>query len=212
MSDLYNFHSINKRIGVVPSIWKLVDSQIDERRKLELIQKVGFQILDVNIFDLARDLIGKIEYKRSISLEAAPKIFSCATFVRYLYAQLGIELPVYAVDQSKMGIEVSINLLRAGDLVFAKGRLPQYDFDPNTGIGHVGLLTDKGTVLHTTNLHINHAPGIGETSFEQFYKNKDYFQTARRILPEQGFYTLQMPNGMDILWSTDVQRKILQYI
>ena len=212
MPPEYNFHSINQRIGVVPNSWPLVPDTYSEKKRLELIRLAGFEIVQVNPIEMARRVVGKAGYKRIVSVSYAPEIFSCTSFVRWVYAQWGIELPVFAIDQSKCGIEVSIDNLMTGDLVFAKGRLPQYDLDPLQGVGHVGIITDRGTVLHTTNLHVDQPAGLAETSFQHFYKNEEYFRTARRILPLGGFYTLAIPKDMDILCSNDVQRKILQYL
>ena len=212
MEQLYNFHSINNRVGIVPSTWDLFEHNLSEAELVSLVEQAGFKIIAVDVIKIARDLIGKSKYRRVANLSEAPEVFSCTSFIRWLYAQLGIELYVFAIDESKQGIEVAIGNFQAGDLVFSKGRIGQYDNDPDLGVGHVGIVTEQGTVLHNTNLHVNNQPGIAEVSFETFYKNKDNFRGARRLLPEVGFYVLEIPQTTDILWSLDVKRKIMQFL
>lgn len=212
MEELYNFHSTNNRIGVVPSSWNLFQYSLTESEILSLLEKIGFKIIKVDIIQLGRDLIGKSSYKRIVSLTQAPTVISCSTFVRWLYAQVGVELKVFGIDQSKEGRKVELDNLRVGDLIFSRGRTPQYDDDPNLGVGHIGLITEKGTVLHNTNLHVNHEAGVAETPLEIFYKSQENYRGTRRLLPESGFYVLEIPQGMDILYSSDVKRKILQHL
>lgn len=211
MQQLYNFHAVGNRIGVVPSAWGL--SIENENQILELIKKAGFRFLSVNPYQLARNQRGKSIYKRQISLLEAPDIFNCTTFVRWIYAQMGIELNVYAIDESKQGISINITELMAGDLVFSKGRLPQYEDDISKGIGHAGVVTEQGTVLHVTNIDKAHYPDIiRETTLEIFYRSPDNYRGARRILPQSGFYVLEIPHGRDVLWSHDVRRMVMKYL
>jgi cell wall-associated NlpC family hydrolase len=57
--------------------------------------------------------------------------FDCSGFVKFVYAQLGIQLPHYAATQYATTMHVDPSQLQAGDLVF---------FEPRAdGPGHVGL-------------------------------------------------------------------------
>ncbi len=68
---------------------------------------------------------------------ASPSGFDCSGFVMYVYAQLGISLPHYAVAQYALGSAVSRDELQPGDLVF---------FD---GLGHVGIYIGGGQFIHS---------------------------------------------------------------
>jgi len=62
--------------------------------------------------------------------------FDCSGFVRFVYAQLGIDLPHYAASQYDVTRHVGTADLEPGDLVF---------FEPHSdGPGHVGIYTGDG--------------------------------------------------------------------
>jgi cell wall-associated NlpC family hydrolase len=62
--------------------------------------------------------------------------FDCSGFVRFVYAQLGIDLPHYAASQYDLTRHIPTSMLEPGDLVF---------FEPHSdGPGHVGIYTGDG--------------------------------------------------------------------
>jgi cell wall-associated NlpC family hydrolase len=62
--------------------------------------------------------------------------FDCSGFVKYVYAQLGIQLPHYAATQYATTMHIDPSQLEAGDLVF---------FEPRAdGPGHVGIYVGNG--------------------------------------------------------------------
>ncbi len=67
---------------------------------------------------------------------ASPAGFDCSGLVMYVYAQLGISLPHYTVDQWNATLPISTSDLAPGDLVF---------FD---GLGHVGIYIGGGQFIH----------------------------------------------------------------
>ncbi len=82
---------------------------------------------------LARRLLG-VPYR---SGGASPEQgFDCSGLVRYVYAQLGLELPHASQAQFRLGRTVARGGLAAGDLVF---------FD---GAGHVGIYLGDGRFVH----------------------------------------------------------------
>jgi cell wall-associated NlpC family hydrolase len=78
--------------------------------------------------------------------------FDCSGFVKYVYAQLGIQLPHYAASQYAETARVPLVQLEAGDLVF---------FEPRPdGPGHVGIYVGNGAFIE--------APRTGDVvKFEQ---------------------------------------------
>jgi hypothetical protein len=210
MYEQYNYHSINKRIAIVPSSWNL---SISEPEILELVEKAGFKVLDVDMFAIGRSVMKTAKFKRRTSLSAAPELFNCITYIRWMFSKIGIELVASAFEQSKFGTTVDVKQLRPGDLVFAKGAIPQYEDDINAGIGHIGVISDQNTVLHVSYLKSETGvPFARETTIGEFYISPENFRIAKRILPESGLYTLEIPEDMDIMWSSDVRRKLFQFM
>lgn len=66
-------------------------------------------------------------------------ILDCSSFTQYVYDKyFDIKLPRTTYQQFDKGKKVSVNKLKAGDLVFKNGR------------GHVGVYLGKGKVLHNS--------------------------------------------------------------
>ena len=72
-----------------------------------------------------------------------PGGFDCSGFVKYVYANFGIDLPRVTYEQMKVGVAVSTDDLQAGDLLFFRGG------------GHVGIYAGDGMYIH--------APRTGRT-------------------------------------------------
>jgi cell wall-associated NlpC family hydrolase len=67
--------------------------------------------------------------------------FDCSGLVQWSYKQIGIELPRTTAGQITVGVPVSVDDLRAGDLVFSRG------IEPNGAardLGHVALYAGGG--------------------------------------------------------------------
>lgn len=67
----------------------------------------------------------------------------CSGLTQQIYRMFGIELPRTTYEQIKVGSQVKMNELQAGDLVF---------FDTNTAVGgadHVGIYLGGGRMIHT---------------------------------------------------------------
>ena len=65
--------------------------------------------------------------------------FDCSGFVKYVYAQLGIQLPHYAASQYATTKHIDASQLQPGDLVF---------FEPRAdGPGHVGMYLGNDVVI-----------------------------------------------------------------
>ncbi|MEK0314336.1 C40 family peptidase [Cohnella sp. 56] len=101
--------------------------------------------------------------------------FDCSSFVRFLFAKKGIELPRTARDQAEQGRSVGRNDLQAGDLLFfyVPGR-----FKTDKTVGHVGIYMGGGNMIHSSP---KPEDGVQITDI-----NKEYWQEtflyAKRLL------------------------------
>ncbi|TAE93809.1 MAG: peptidoglycan endopeptidase [Runella slithyformis] len=65
------------------------------------------------------------------------KGFDCSGFVRHCFTTIGVRLPHSSAAQILEGIEVKINQVRPGDLLFFKGSNAK-----STRVGHVGMVVE----------------------------------------------------------------------
>ena len=65
----------------------------------------------------------------------------CSALVQKVYGSFNVKLPRVARDQSKVGVEVDINELVEGDLVF---------FHTNRSFGHVGIYIGNNEFIHAS--------------------------------------------------------------
>ena len=72
-----------------------------------------------------------------------PGGFDCSGFVHFLYAQAGIALPRTAEAQSRVGRELRVRDIAAGDLVFFRTERRR--------VSHVGIATGDGRFIHAPN-------------------------------------------------------------
>ncbi len=151
---------------------------IGNQQALEILRDMGFVRIRPNGTVLARSLVGKSEYRRGARPEQAPNIVDCSSMVKWIYGQMGIWLPRYTIDQRESGRVVSRP--READLVFNSGWRSYYWNDPSDGVGHVGIVSDSGTVIHAANRKL----GVIESPWEQFFSKKEKFRGLRRFLPQ----------------------------
>jgi len=100
--------------------------------------------------------------------------FDCSHFVAYGFGKLGVSIPASSAGLSQTGIEVSLNEVKKGDLMFFKGRNIN-----SPKIGHVALVIDvqPGSIkiIHSTHRGVV----IDEYTTMTYYKAR--FLQARRI-------------------------------
>ncbi len=102
---------------------------------------------------------------------SSPSGFDCSGFVMYVFKQkLGISLDHSSRAMSLVGSEVSVNELKAGDLVF-------FSTYSTSGVGHVGIYISDGNFIHASS-------GKGRVCIsnlsEDYYAK--HYKWARRIL------------------------------
>lgn len=178
---------------------------IPDNEVLEILHKKGFSAIDVDLASLIREQIGST-YRRGARLFEAPEVFDCSSFTKWVYAQLGIWLPRRSIQQRTFGEEVSIEDAKAGDLIFKSGWIDYYDTDPSDGVGHVGIHTGEGTVVHAANRKL----GVIESPDDRFTR-EDKFRGVRRLIPRhKRIFFLETPREREVEVSDDVRWIVLQ--
>lgn len=196
------YHAVGNRCAVDFSEFRLL---ISAEQSLEILQKKGFSKIDVDVVLLARSFMGIAEYRRSARLQEAPGIFDCSSFVKWLYGQKGIWLPRRSVQQREFGSLVNFCDIKAGDVVFVSGLIDYYVSDPFDGVGHVGIATESGTVIHAA----SRKAGIIESPYSDFVK-KGLRGIRRMVTDKRTFYTFETPIEREVECSDDIYWIILQ--
>lgn len=181
---------------------------ISEEKSLAILENIGFKKTDVDIISLARECVGKATYRRGAGIKDAPAVFNCASFPKWVYSLIGIWLPKFTIQQREMGESVSIDTIKAGDLLFFKGN--KYNFIDNEfdDVGHVAIATGEGSIIHCIYRKIG--KGVFEHSVSSFVNNEN-FRGARRIIPDfRKIITLTMPSDAEVETSDDIKWIILQ--
>ncbi|MFA6524435.1 MAG: NlpC/P60 family protein [Candidatus Paceibacterota bacterium] len=179
---------------------------ISHKEALEILNRKGFEKIEVDILELAKQCVGKSQYRRGVRIFEAPAVLDCSSFMKYLYAQRGIWLPRRSIQQRELGEIVDIKEIMAGDLVFISGYIDYYISNPVDGVGHVGIATENKTVIHAANKE----NGVIETSLSKFI-NEINFRGIRRYVPKSvEVLTFKIPINIDIETSDDLKWIILQ--
>ncbi|MCX7910187.1 MAG: C40 family peptidase [Endomicrobia bacterium] len=108
------------------------------------------------------------------------KGIDCSYFVKYIFSRIGIELPRTSKEQFKVGIEISKDELRCGDLVFfkktkykkVKGKIKKYEY-----INHVGIYLKDNEFIHAA----RGCKRVTISSLCEPYYSK-HFAGARRVI------------------------------
>ncbi|OIQ50535.1 Murein DD-endopeptidase MepH precursor [Pseudodesulfovibrio hydrargyri] len=121
----------------------------------------------VKVIRLARSLVGT-PYKWG---GYSPKTgFDCSGFIWYVYHQNGVDLPRLSWQQLGSGRPVQRADIRPGDLVF-------HQVDKNGKSLHVGIVTERGTFVHS--------PSSGSRVMESSLNSpfwEEHYLSARRVL------------------------------
>lgn len=181
-------------------------------KALAILARKGFTVVEVDMVALARRCIGISRYRRGARLAEAPTVVDCSSFVKWLYAQRGIWLPRLAVQQREYGGWMSMvsvdqpNQLMVGDLVFVFTLFGFHRDNPADGVSHVGIYTDKDTVIHAQ----KSSGRVIETSLDEFIGGTQV-RGARRYIPQDAeVITLQIPVDVEVETADDIRWIILQ--
>lgn len=197
------YRACNNRCAVILND---LDLPIPREQILEILHRKGFELLNVDIITLARERIGKSQYRRGARMWEAPEIFDCSSFVKWLYARRGIWLPRRGIQQRQLGETINQQDLIAGDAVFTSGRINYHYGCPENGVGHVGITTDRETMIHAA----RKGAGVTETPLAEFIGNNK-FRGARRYIPRgEEVLTFETPLHWEIETADDFRWIVLQ--
>jgi len=101
--------------------------------------------------------------------------FDCSGFVRFVYAHFGLNLPHSSYADFGLGVSVSRQSLRPGDLVF---------FD---GVGHVGMYVGNGRFIHAPHT----GTSVQVTSLSDPWYRASY-DGARRLSTRFAFHRVRV--------------------
>lgn len=198
------YRAVGKRCAVNLESLNL---QMSEQAALVQLAMKEIGAVEVHLVELARRCIGVSRYRRGARAHKAPAVVDCSSLTKWLYGQRGIWLPRRSIQQRDMGEVVHPGDIEAGDLIFVSGAINYYDTDPADGVGHVGIATGKGSVIHAA----DSKAGVIESPFSKFAAGTK-FRGARRYIPrDKSIITLQFPQHRDVECSSDVRWIILQH-
>lgn len=184
-----NFMAVGNRCALDIGALELTMSDAEA---LYILGKLGFAFEYVDVVALARSRVYAATYQRGVKMELTPHVFDCSSLVKWVYGQKWIWLPRHSISQaSYIPCEVSIAEAQCGDLLFTSGRQNYYWTDPALGIGHVGIMTERNTVIHAAST----IRGIVEDSIEDFLESCP-LRTVRRVSPQLSF-VLTVISGED---------------
>jgi cell wall-associated NlpC family hydrolase len=127
------------------------------------------------VVDFAKTLIG-VPYKYA---STDPKSgFDCSGFITYVFTHFNIIVPRSSIDFTSVGIEISADNAKAGDLILFTGTDSTEKF-----VGHMGLIVSNQNkqleFIHSTS---GKKYGVTITPLNDYYKSR-YVKTIR-IFPE----------------------------
>ena len=181
---------------------------ISHEETLIILNHKGFVLVEVDIIALARQCIGISQYRRGARPSEAPLVVDCSSFIKWLYAQRGIWLPRRSIQQRELGEVVNLDELVAGDAVFISGRIDYYHDDPANGVGHVGIATGYGTVVHAADRKVN----VVESPLDKFV-GETKFRGARRYISQNvEVLTFETPLNREVEVADDIKWIMLQQL
>lgn len=174
---------------------------------ISALNERDFRIIKVDLVKIARSCIGKAAYKLGATQEQAPKIFDCSSFTKWIYGHAGINLRRRTIQQFEQSAPIHSQNISAGDLVFKSGqRHNWFRTDPKINMGHVGIATGEGTIVHAA----NHGRGVTECPIEEFLDPKEFRGVGRIITDPKNTFTFETPPNREIESSDDFFWVIVQ--
>ncbi len=179
---------------------------ISREETLQILCRKGFEFVNVDVIELARECVANSKYSRGARLKDAPSTVDCSSLIKWLYGMRGIWLPRRSIQQRELGESVDLDYLCSGDVVFVSGWIDYYNNDPNDGVGHVGIATGEGSVIHAGGKDV----GVIESSIKNFV-GETKFRGIRRYIPKNSeVLTLITPPNREIEMSDDIRWVVLQ--
>ncbi len=179
---------------------------ISKEKIFSILASKNFKVIEIDIVTIARNCVGTSQYRRGARLSEAPATFDCSSFIKWLYGQCGIWLPRRSIQQMELGENIELSQIISGDVVFVSGFINYYLDDPALGVGHVGIATGHGTVIHAGNSRV----GVIESSLGVFV-GSGKFRGVRRYIPRHHEITIfETPTDREVEVADDIKWIVLQ--
>ncbi|MBI4692254.1 MAG: C40 family peptidase [Candidatus Terrybacteria bacterium] len=162
--DFYPKKPNSYKIGLHPKdVSKLLGIEISEKGVVDILSRLGFKIKEINpiknVLKLAKSLIGKpYKYGASVTFDA-PESFDCSSFVSYVFAHSGIQIPRMSIDQYFFGKPVDMKDIKPGDVIFSNSKNGKIHYESKDfmkglkvkdGVDHCGIYLGSGKIIHAT--------------------------------------------------------------
>ncbi len=197
------YRAVGKRCAVR---FASLNLPIKDSEALDILIQKGFKQLNVDAIEIARLCITSSRYRRGAAAREGPLIVDCSGFIKWLHAMRGIWLPRRSIQQREMGVNVELDQVQAGDVIFTSGAIDYYWSDKTDGVGHVGIATGEGSVIHAANSKVN----VIESPIDEFV-SPPKFRGARRFgVAHVDVVTLEVPESRDVEIDDDLRWIILQ--
>lgn len=130
------------------------------------------------IVQTARTFVGKTRYCFFQEACQPPESTNCFIFTSFVFHQHSIALPQDLLGQLYAGNPVALAEHSPGDLIFTQGRWRGYQDAGRAQqkVGHVGIVTERATVIHAS----WQLGRVAEDSLEKFLGSK--FRGIYRVL------------------------------
>ncbi len=192
--------------------FNILETLCSKEQAMEILKiKLRCKIFRVDLITLARAFKGMSRYEYGADPNMAPYTTDCSSFVQFLYGQFGFHIPRISKHQFDFLPFTVTNhdALKAGDLIFTTSTV-NWGEDPDTAIGHVGIVTGEGTVIHSQQ---HKKPfGIVEDPLDRFTEN---LRGIGRLVPHiEDYHTIVSPDPNHPLfgYSQEVESYLQRYI
>ncbi|MAF81093.1 hypothetical protein CL628_03730 [bacterium] len=130
----------------------------------------------------ARSYVGVASYEFRNEVSLPPLLVNCHTYLWWVYQSLGIYMPWHFLEQLQWGRLVPPRKAQPGDFVYRPGQQWNLQVADESGhtyrVGHVGLLTECGTVIHAS----QPAGTVIEVPTKRFFDTSPYHAFCRMPL------------------------------
>ncbi|OGL74119.1 hypothetical protein A3E39_02995 [Candidatus Uhrbacteria bacterium RIFCSPHIGHO2_12_FULL_60_25] len=201
-----HFRASGRRIAVDVDSWHL---PLPTGEILNRLRQSGFVLRDIDVSRLSLSCVERSVYRRGARFVEAPRAFDCSSFAKWLYAERGIWIPRRCLHQFSAGIPVEDDEIMPGDLAFLSGSICPPVGTPDAHVSHVGVVTDRGLVVHATP---DAQLGVSCDDLTH-WKRKESWCGARRFVPfGRDVLTFDIPSHLEIETSDDVCWHLLETI
>ncbi len=205
--DIYSQELKPKKVSMtISKMNNLLGIEIPAAKVVKILEGLGFEVklksAIEKLIKKAKKLVGK-PYKFGADLKHAPREFNCSSLVRHVYRKMGLGLPRDAIEQIETGKKISKKHLEPGDLIFSKGlTVPRKNKKWPQGVGHVGIYSGKGKVIHASQKLMK----VQETDLEEF---KQWRGACRLLEEEDSLLTVKVPTRrLDIQGPEDLVEEV----